>query len=148
MGIILFIKNKIMAGKAKRQEKKASQKKSVSAKNKSKGVRMEVKVGLSFPCGRVKRHAKQTRVAKRVSSKTGVFTSAVMEYIMAEVLELAGNVCKEKKMHTIFPKHLQTAIRSDEELDDFLKNVTLRSTHVLPHIEEALLPKKKNKVSQ
>merc|ERR1711964_597491 len=143
MGNIFTTTNK-MAGKVnKTGKKKASLKKSSQTKSRVK-VRLHTRVGLNFPCTRISRHCKKTRVAP----KTGVFTSAVMEYIAAEVLELAGNAAKEKKKKTIFPKHLQTAIRNDEELNEFLKNVTIRSAHVLPHIEEALLPKKKHKVSQ
>merc|ERR1712034_196491 len=128
--------------------KKCQLKEELKKQVNKKQVRLEKRVGLSFPCARVTRHCRKTRVAKRISKKTGVFTSAVMEYIAAEVLELAGNAAKDKKKKTIFPKHLQTAIRSDEELSEFLKNVTIRSAHVLPHIEEVLLPKKKHKVSQ
>merc|ERR1711964_619882 len=143
MGNILNNKT-IMAPKANKTNKK----KASHTKNRAKGVRIQVRVGLNFPCTRVTRHCKKAKVAKRVSPRTGVFTSAVMEYIAAEVLELAGNAAKERRKKTIFPKHIQTAIRNDEELNEFLKNVTLRNVHVLPHIEEALLKKKKQKVSQ
>merc|ERR1712080_465193 len=146
MGLLHYYK--IMP--AKRGAEKASQQKSgklSQGKGKKKPVRLEKQVGLSFPCSRVTRHCRKAKVAKRVSKRTGVFASAVMEYIAAEVLELAGNAAKEKKKLTIFPKHLQTAIRSDEELNDFLKTVTIRNAHVLPHIEDALI-KKKKKVSQ
>merc|ERR1712098_143608 len=132
------------AVKAKTSQRKAGK---LSQGKRKKPVRLEKQVGLSFPCGRVTRHCRKAKVAKRISKRTGVFASAVMEYIAAEVLELAGNAAKEKKKHTIFPKHLQTAIRSDEELNDLLKTVTIRNAHVLPHIEDALI-KKKKKVSQ
>merc|ERR1711964_496122 len=136
-----------MAAKAKTGAKKVGPKKSSQTRHK-KYQRLEVRLGLSFPCGRATRHCRKTRVAKRISRKTGVVVSAVMEYITAEVLELAGNACKDRKKKTIFPRHLQTAIRTDEELSEFLKNVTLRNTHVLPHIEEALLKKKKKSKTQ
>merc|ERR1712169_96712 len=133
------------AGKAKTSERKV--RKLSQGKGRKKPVRLEKQVGLSFPCSRVTRHCRKAKVAKRISKRTGVFASAVMEYIAAEVLELAGNACKERKKLTIFPKHLQTAIRSDEELNEFLRTVTIRNAHVLPHINEALI-KKKKKVSQ
>merc|ERR1712000_202018 len=149
MGITILTNIKMpgkKAVKAKTSQRKAG--KLSQGKNRKKPVRLEKQVGLSFPCSRVTRHCRKAKVAKRISKRTGVFASAVMEYIAAEVLELAGNACKEKKKLTIFPKHLQTAIRSDEELNYFLKTVTIRSAHVLPHIEDALLPKNKKKVSQ
>lgn len=42
----------------------------------------------------------------------------------------------------IIPRHLQLAIRNDEELNKLLSGVTIAEGGVLPNIQAVLLPKK------
>ena len=113
----------------------------VKGKSKSRSSR----AGLQFPVGRIHRLLRKGNYAERVGAGAPVYLAAVMEYLAAEVLELAGNAARDNKKTRIIPRHLQLAIRNDEELNKLLSGVTIAQGGVLPNIQAVLLPKKTEK---
>ena len=100
------------------------------------------RAGLQFPVGRIGRYLKNGKYAERVGAGAPVYLAAVLEYLAAEVLELAGNAAKDNKKTRIIPRHIQLAVRNDEELNKLMANTTIASGGVLPNIQPALLPSK------
>ena len=123
-----------MSGKG---AKGARGKKTTVAKTKS------AKAGLTFPVGRLARFLKKGRYAKRVGAGAPVYMAAVLEYLTAELLELSGNAAKDNKKGRIIPRHIQLAVKNDEELNKFVGKATISAGGVIPNIHAVLLKKGK-----
>ena len=107
---------------------------------------------LQFPVGRIHGYLKGKRrpenplrglrIADRVKPTGAVFMAAVLEYLTAEVLKIAGAAARTDKKARIMPKHIQGAISADEEMCQMLKSTMigrLEARHT-EHIHAALLP--------
>ena len=128
----------INAGKAKTRANKDKR-----ASPKSTSSRCD----LIFPVARILRMYKQGKYSSTVQRGAAIFTAAVMEYIACEILELAGNAAAEHKKERIQPRHLQLAIRNDDELNKLMATTTIASGGVLPNIEKILFAKKGKKAA-
>jgi histone H2A len=118
-----------------------------SGKVRAKGKNRSSRAGLQFPVGRIHRLLRKGHYAERVGAGAPVYLAAVLEYLSAEILELAGNAARDNKKTRIIPRHLQLAIRNDEELNRLLSGVTIAQGGVLPNIQAILLPKKTEETS-
>ena len=106
-----------------------------------KSTSRSAKAGLQFPVGRIGRFLKKGKYASRVGGGAPVYLAAILEYLTAEILELAGNAARDNKKARIVPRHIQLAVRNDEELNKLFGNVTIAQGGVLPNIHAVLLPK-------
>lgn len=131
--LLVFFYFAIMSGRGK------------GGKVKGKSKTRSSRAGLQFPVGRIHRLLRKGNYAERVGAGAPVYLAAVLEYLAAEVLELAGNAARDNKKTRIIPRHLQLAIRNDEELNKLLSGVTIAQGGVLPNIQAVLLPKKTEK---
>ncbi|CAF0991229.1 unnamed protein product [Rotaria sordida] len=113
-----------------------------SGKARAKAKTRSSRAGLQFPVGRIHRLLRHGNFAERIGGGAPIYLAAVLEYLSAEILELAGNAARDNKKTRIIPRHLQLAIRNDEELNTLLSGVTISQGGVLPNIPDALLPKR------
>mmetsp|Transcript_20967 Transcript_20967/g.44422 ORF Transcript_20967/g.44422 Transcript_20967/m.44422 type:complete len:172 (+) Transcript_20967:2-517(+) len=120
----------IMSGKGK------------GGRGEKKSTTSSAKAGLQFPVGRIGRYLRQGKYATRMGAGAPVYLAAVLEYLCAEILELAGNAARDNKKSRIVPRHITLAVKNDEELNKLLGGVTIASGGVLPNIHAVLLPKK------
>ncbi|KAJ8023376.1 Late histone H2A.L3 [Holothuria leucospilota] len=69
------------------------------AKAKSRSAR----AGLQFPVGRVHKFLCKGNYAQRIGAGAPVYLAAVLEYLSAEILEMAGNAALDNKKTRIIP---------------------------------------------
>ena len=102
---------------------------------------LTLQAGLQFPVGRIGRFLKKGKFATRVGAGAPVYLASILEYLTAEILELAGNAARDNKKNRIVPRHIQLAVRNDEELNKLFGGVTIAQGGVLPNIHSVLVPK-------
>jgi histone H3/H4 len=102
------------------------------------------RAGLQFSVPRTQKLMMKISSVQRKTGVAAVFITAVCEYLMAEVMELAGNAARDQKRVRITPRHIKLAIYSDEELGNFYKD-TIFAGGVLLHIDARILEKKEKK---
>ena len=75
-----------------------------------------------YSVSKLARFAKNGRFADRIGAGVPVYMAAVLEYLTAEILELAEVKMKEEKSKKdrITPRHLMLAIQTDPELSKFI----------------------------
>ena len=116
---------------------------------KKKRTSSSAKAGLQFPVGRIGRYLRSGKYANKKKLKEGapVYLAAVLEFLCAEILELAGNAARKERnksttgtnsieaatpsqqeSYRIEPNHITSAVKNDEELHSSILNIQ-NTTH-------------------
>ncbi|OMJ88383.1 hypothetical protein SteCoe_9702 [Stentor coeruleus] len=107
------------------------------------------RAGLIFPVSRVMRLMKKRRYADRISTNSAIGVSAVLEYLTAEILEIAGDKALDPSSESksmIKPRHICLAVKDDQEMSAAIgDHVIIPMSGVIPHIEESLEAKHKSR---
>ena len=120
--------------------------KAVPKKKKRKSS--SAKAGLQFPVGRIGRYLQSGKYAnKKLKEGAPVYLAAVLEFLCAEILELAGNAARnernknaagnnnsieaasQQESYRIEPNHITSAVKNDEELHSSILNIQNTTTH-------------------
>jgi histone H2A len=134
-------------GKGKGKGKQSYGGKTGGKAGKQAYVSRSARAGLHFPVGRIHMRLKDGLLRKqRCGGSAAIYCAALLEYLTAELLELAGHAAKELDPDTrrLKPRHLLLAIRGDEELGKVV-NATIAEGGVVPNLHSALEKKKKKK---
>lgn len=134
------------AGKMAIEEYEAKMKSKKSKQKKDQAKTRAARAGLEFPVARIHSKLKAMVPANaRVGGTAAVFMAAVIEYLVAELCELAGERAKlsdtsggPKKRVRISPRAIQFAIAEDHEFAELLKRVTLSGGGVVPMTDKKL----------
>lgn len=103
------------------------------------------KAGICFPVGRIHTALKSGPYASRISSGAPVFLAAALEYLTAEILDIALQVAKDNVRQRIVPRHILIAVREDDELNLLLKHIDISNAGAMAYIHSFLVPRSSGK---
>src|SRR4051812_46564642 len=78
-------------------------------KGAKKGLSRSSRAGLAFPVGRIHSRLRDGTYTDRIGSGAPVYLAAVLEYLCAEILELASKAARDNKAARIRPRHILLA---------------------------------------
>lgn len=99
---------------------------SAASRKRAKSIR----AGLIFPVSRVKRRFKESTIKLKPRMNGMIYLTAVLEYLVAELLDSSGQVTKELKKSIITPSFIVMAIYLDNEFRTLLRGVIIPSAAV------------------
>lgn len=103
-------------------------------------ISRSARAGLQFSPARCERFF--SRYDKRIGAGAPIYLAAVLEYITAEILELAGNATRDDKKVKVKPRHIYLGMVMDEELHKLMIDlkISIPGSGVIPNIDARILP--------
>lgn len=105
----------------------------------TKRTRKEKRANLSFSVSRTRTLLGADH--KRIGETAPIYLCAVLEYLCAEFLELAGNVARDLGKKVIQNRHILLTIKNDEEIKGLIDRQSIALTSSIEH-EKSVIPKK------
>lgn len=104
-----------------------------------KRVSTTKKAGLVLSVARINKRLKAGRYARRIGLTASVYMASVLEYLVAEVLELAGNCARYFRKQRVFPRCIQLTLLHDKELFQLTRGAIVPQGGVKPFIHPVLV---------
>ena len=120
---------------------KSSKSKSKSMNTRAAAISGAKRANVTLPPSRIMKLMRRDRLSQTIRRDSSVFMAGVLDYLCQEIMELSGEYAMKMKKSMIKPRHIKLAINDDEELCKIFGQAVIREGGVVPHIEEALLPK-------
>lgn len=82
--------------------------------------KLEAQAGLIFSVNALTKillsELESRNIHYKLNNKVKISVTAALEYVLAEILELSGNCCRDNKRIRITPDHIMKAINNDDDL--------------------------------
>lgn len=94
------------------------------------------KAGIVFPASRIRKTLKKDGRTKRVSATSSVCVATALEYLCAEIVELAAQRCQREKRKRITPNDIVITLRADPELHQMTEGLALSAGETLKQLSK------------
>lgn len=110
---------------------------------KAKPLTKSFRAGLKLSVSRTRAALEERRVAQRYGDQASVYATALLEYLLYEVIEMAGQCTQQNKRLTIKGRDILLSMRNDAELSKLSGNVSIVNAGVVPSLHAIAEPKEK-----
>ncbi|OBS69648.1 hypothetical protein A6R68_01811 [Neotoma lepida] len=96
----------------------------MARKRRRRNISRSTRAELQFPVSRVDRFLREGNYSRRLSSSAPVFLAGVLEYLISNILELAGEEAHTSGKKLISPDHVYQVVQNNQQLNHLFKEDT------------------------